>query len=50
MYYGLIVAIGIIAITSFPNITVIVICVVLGLFLIRWLADLYWWLKDRGDI
>jgi len=48
--YLLLFGAAIILINSFPNFVVSIVAVVLLIILIRLLADLYWWLKDRGNI
>jgi hypothetical protein len=50
MQYGMIIILVVIAITAFPKVTLFVLGIGLLLFLIRLGADLYWWMKDRGDI
>ena len=50
MQYGIIALLVVIAITTFPTATVVILGVGLLLFIIRLVADLYWWMKDRGNI
>ena len=46
--YGMIVILVVIAITTFPTLTVVILGLGVLLFLIRLGADLYWHGKDKG--
>lgn len=48
MQYVIIGVLGVIAITTFPTATVVILGIVLLLWLIRLGADLFWWGKDKG--
>lgn len=50
MQYVIIGVLGVIAITTFPTATVVVLGIVVLLWLIRLIADLFWWMKDRGKL
>jgi len=47
---GVIILLGILALTYYPNLTLIVLGILLLLWLIRMGADLYWWCKDKGHL
>jgi len=48
--YGIIVLLVVIAITTYPTATIIILGIGILLFLIRLGADLFWWSKDKGHI